>query len=184
MPFRLSRLRWSPLAVPALLLPLLAACGPERNAFAPPCPSAHLVPALADVTAYKGAGPAHDLTDLVYQARVTNVQGKCQFGDSKSELAVTVAVVLAAQRGPSMQGRDFDIPLFIAVTEGADIRDKKVFPVHMTFPPNVDRVVVTSPDIAMSLPISAQKTGMAYDVIAGFQLTPDQLAANRQQSAR
>lgn len=179
MPFRLSRF-----AVPGLLLPLLAACGPDRNAFAPVCPGAHLVPALADVTTFAGDGPTHDLTDLIYQARVTNVQGKCQQGESKNDLAVTVAVVISVQRGPAMKGRDFDIPLFLAVTEGTDIRDKKVFPVHMTFPPNVDRVVVTSPDIAMTIPVTAEKTGMAYDVIAGFQLNQDQLAASRQQSRR
>jgi hypothetical protein len=79
-----------------------------------------------------------------------------------------------------MQGRDAEVPVFIAVTEGETVRDKKVFPLHLTFPPNVDRLTITSPDIDMDLPVSAEKSGAAYSIIAGFQLTPDELAANRQ----
>ena len=47
-----SRLRSAVrLSVPALLLPLFG-CGPGRNEFAPLCPTARLVPALADLTRY------------------------------------------------------------------------------------------------------------------------------------
>ena len=65
------------------------------------------------------------------------------------------------------------------VTEGDSIRDKKVFPVHVVFPPNVDRLAMNSGDIDLGLPISSEKSGNAYAVIAGFQLTPDELATNR-----
>ena len=78
-----------------------------------------------------------------------------------------------------MQGREADVPVFLAVTEGDTIRDKKVFPVHVVFPPNVDRLAMNSGDIDLGLPVSPQKSGNAYAVIAGFQLTPDELATNR-----
>ena len=134
-----SRLRlFLRFGAPALLLPLVA-CGPARNAFAPLCPKAQLIPALADLTRYAGPGPTHDLTDLVLQARVVAVQGSCKNGDDKSILPATVKVTLTIQRGPAMQGREADVPVFLAVTEGETVRDKKLFPVHITFPPNVDR---------------------------------------------
>ena len=78
-----------------------------------------------------------------------------------------------------MQGRDADVPVFLAVTEGDTVRDKKVFQLHLSFPPNVDRLTITSPDIDLDLPVSSEKSGAAYSVISGFQLTPDELAANR-----
>jgi len=59
------------------------------------------------------------------------------------------------------------------------VRDKQVFPVHIVFPSNVDKLTVTSPDIGLGLPVTREKTGAAYGVIAGFQLTPDELTANR-----
>jgi hypothetical protein len=171
-----SRLRF---CLPALLLPLFG-CGPGRNDFAPLCPTARLIPALADVTRYAGPGPAHDLTDLILQARVTAVNGKCKAGDDKSILPATVDVTISIQRGPAMQGREADIPVFLAVTEGDSIRDKKVFPVHIVFPPNVDRLAMNSGEIDLSLPVSSDKSGNAYGIIAGFQLTPEELNANRQ----
>jgi hypothetical protein len=166
------------LCVPALVLPLFG-CGPAPNTFAPQCPVARLVPALADLTRYAGPGPAHDLTDLVLQARVTAVNGKCQAGDDQSILPASVQVSISVQRGPAMQGREADVPVFLAVTEGETVRDKQVFPVHVVFPPNVDRLTLNSANIDLNLPVSEKKTGAAYGVIAGFQLTPDELAANR-----
>jgi hypothetical protein len=71
------------------------------------------------------------------------------------------------------------VPVFLAVTQGDTVRDRKVFQVHIMFPPNVDRLTITSPDIDMDLPLSATVSGASYGVIAGFQLTPDELTANR-----
>ena len=63
--------------------------------------------------------------------------------------------------------------MFLAVTVfGTILRDKKVFPLHVTFPPNIDTARAASPEIDMEMPVSPQKTGAAYGVIAGFQLTP------------
>ncbi len=178
-----SRVR-SAVSVAALLLPLLAmlpltGCGPSRNAFAPVCPTARLIPELADMTRYAGPGPAHDLTDLVIQARVTAVNGKCTASDDPGVLPATVQVSIAVQRGPAMRGREADVPVFLAVTEGQTVRDKKLFPVHITFPPNVDRLTATSADIDLDLPVSPDKSGASYGIIAGFQLSPEELAVNR-----
>jgi hypothetical protein len=164
---------------PVLALTLFG-CGPDRNAFAPLCPTPRLIPALADVTRYGGPGPTHDVTDLILQARVVGVNGSCEAGDDKTQLPAKVKVSITIQRGPAMQGREADIPVFLAVTEGDTVRDKKVFPLHLSFPPNVDRLTITSPEVDMDLPVSPEKSGAAYSIIAGFQLTPDELAANRQ----
>lgn len=166
------------LCLPVLLLPLFG-CGPARNQFAPLCPTPRLIPALADVTRYGGPGPTHDVTDLILQARIIGVNGSCSAGDDPSKLPAKVTVSISILRGPAMQGRDADVPVFLAVTEGDTVRDKKVFQLHLSFPPNVDRLTITSPDIDLDLPVSSEKSGAAYSVISGFQLTPDELAANR-----
>ncbi len=167
---------------PVLLLPLFG-CGPDRNEFAPICPSADLVPALADLTRYAGPGPGHDVTDLVFQAQVIAVNGSCSAGKDKSILPAKVQITLVVQRGPAMQGRDADVQvLFLAVTEGTGahkiVRDKQILPLHLTFPPNVDRLTVTRGEIELDLPVSPDKTGASYGVISGFQLSPDELKAN------
>ncbi len=160
----------------------LSGCSESQNPFAPACPTARLVPALANLVRNDGPGPTHDLTDLVLQAQVVAVNGKCQAGDDKAILPASVQVTLSVQRGPAMHGREADVPVFLAVTEGETVRDKKVFQVHLNFPPNVDRLTITSPDIDLSLPVANGKTGASYGVIAGFQLSADELAASRRAS--
>ena len=110
----------SPAFSPSPLCVLVAAlfgCGPGRNTFAPECPTARLIPALADVTRYAGPGPAHDVTDLILQARVIAVNGSCRPATT-SGAAGQGAGHPSVQRGPAMQGREADVPVFLAVTEG------------------------------------------------------------------
>jgi hypothetical protein len=164
--------------LPALLL-ALSGCGPGRNEFAPVCPSARLVPELADVTRYAGDGKARDLTDMVIQARIVTLGGECHAGDEKSLLPATVHIGMTVLRGPAMIGREADLAVFLAVAEGDTVRDKRVFPVRVVFPPNVDRLTMSSPDITLNMPVSATRTGASYGIIAGFQLSPEELAANR-----
>lgn len=170
-----------PLLTSLFVLPvLLSGCGPGRNEFAPVCPKAELVPELADVTRYAGGGTSHDLTDLIVQGRVVSIQGSCKAGSDKDILAATVQIGITLQRGPAMRGREADIPVFLAVTDSGAVRDKQIFPLHVVFPPNVDRLTMSSPDIDLALPVTRNKTGTAYGIIAGFQLSQSELAANRQ----
>jgi hypothetical protein len=178
----------------ALLAPLLAVAipgcgkgdmfGPGRNAFAPQCPAPRLIPSLADLTRYAGAGPGHDFSDLVIQGRVIAVNGSCSASDNPDILPAVVRISIALQRGPAMKGRDADIPVFLAVTQGDDVRDKQIFSVHVSFPPNVDRLTMSSPDITLNLPVTKDMSGASYGLIAGFQLTPDELSANRHANGR
>jgi hypothetical protein len=167
-----------------LLLPLVSACGPARNEFAPPCPIPVLVRDLSDLTRYREGATGRDITDVALQGRIESINGACQPGDKASELTTVVTVSATFVRGPAMAGRSAQAPIFIAVTDGGEVVDKQVYAVQMNFPPNVDRVPVTSPEITLTLPISPAKSGAAYGVIAGFQLTPAELSANRGQPAR
>jgi hypothetical protein len=179
MPLGLPRV--TGLCLPLVLLPLFG-CGPERNAFAPQCPSAKLEPVLADLNRYAGPGPTHDVTDLIVQARLMKIAGSCTSGDDKSMIPAKVVVSFSVQRGPAMHGREADVPVFLAVTEGRNVLTEQAYPVHVVFPPNVDRLTMSSPEIDIDFPVSPSKTAAAYTVIAGFQLSPDELAANRHAS--
>ena len=158
-----------------MALPLFG-CGPGRNEFAPACPRAVLVPALSDLTRFNGAG--RDLTDMMLQARIVQVNGQCSPG-SAGTLAASVSISIAIQRGPGMKGREADVPVFVAVSRGDDVLDKQMLPVRVVFPPNVDRVTLTSKPIDLSLPVNDGVNGPSYRVIAGFQLSSEEMEINR-----
>ena len=176
---RLPGSRWVVCAtLTASLLPLLAACGPARNEFAPVCPNQAILGDASNINLYRPSatqGPARDLTDLVVSGRIVSIHGTCKPGDNNRQLAVAVAVNVELTRGPAMQGNGVTVPVFVAVTEGDTVLDKRGYLMHATFPSNVDRVTMTPGELDLTLPVSASKSGAAYTLLAGFQLTPDQL---------
>jgi hypothetical protein len=161
------------------LVPLLTDCGPARDKFAPPCPRPAFLGDAANIDLYRSAGARRDLTDLVLHGRVVGLNGSCQQGDGKNELATTAVMTVELTRGPAMQGREADVPVFLAVTDGDTILDKRIYPLHVVFPPNVDRLVLRSEEQSLVLPVSPGRSGAAYTILIGFQLTPDELEQNR-----
>jgi hypothetical protein len=175
----LKTLRRSSCAVIFVAL-ALSGCGPQRGEFAPACPTPILERTLADVAQYRPGSNGRDLTDLVLQGRIVSVNGACKLADRKgSELLVSVQVGMQMTRGPAMQGRSADIPVFIAVTDGQTILDKQTYVVRADFPSNIEMVGLTGGPIDLKLPITLSKSGAAYQVRVGFQLTDEELEANR-----
>jgi hypothetical protein len=76
-----------------------------------------------------------------------------------------------------MPGRETDVPVFVAVTDGNKILDKYVYLMHAVFPSNVDRVTLTPGDTRIVLPVTTARSGAAYTIVVGFQLPPNQLQA-------
>jgi hypothetical protein len=176
----------------ATLLTVLAGCaGPVTTTFPPDCPHAGVLADAADLTRYRaigqqagGTGTAgHDLTDMVLDGQITGVAGACSRA-SRRELDVTVAVSMRLTRGPAARGAVGDVPFFVAVTENGQVLDKQIYHVAPGFTANTDTVRLTSDTVSLNLPISPDKPGSAYDLVVGFQLTPDEVALNRRRGPR
>jgi hypothetical protein len=163
-----------------LLAGLVASCAPGRDEFPPVCPNPLLPAVTGEVSAYRPGATGEHLTDLLYSGRMMGIQGQCKLDpDNRYRLDTTVNFAIEVTRGPALQGRQADVPVYLALTEGNQILDKRVIVLGGVFPPNVDRINMTTGDLEMLLPISATKSGAAYSVLAGFQLTPEQWEAAR-----
>lgn len=167
-----------------LLVGTLAGCAPGRDEFPPVCPRPTLPALTGDISVYRPGSTGAHLTDLVVQGRMMGIQGQCKLASDKHRLDTIVQFSIELTRGPALQSRGVGVPVYLAVTEGTDILDKRVFLLNGTFPPNVDTITLTTGELEMLLPISAAKSGAAYAVLAGFQLTPEQAAAAEAKEAR
>jgi len=183
MPARLPNLRSALRAVLLATLPLLLTnCGPERNKFAPQCPSSVILGDAADLTVYRASGmpgAGRDLTDLVLHGRIIGMQGTCKEGDTKDQVAVAVSVGVELTRGPAMVGQETEVPIFLAVTEGDTILDRRTYLMRVAFPSNVDRITLSPGEMNLTLPVTTTKSAAVYTVVAGFQLSPEQMMENR-----
>ena len=158
---------------------LLASCGPEDpNAFAPECVPVGILAQAADMTTY--AGPSHDLATLVTQASIVAVNGTCSNADRGHGLHTEANVTITVLRGPAATAHDVTVPYFVAVLHGGQIVAKHELRIEAHFPPNVDRLALKSDPLLLDLPISRRMSSDAYRLEVGLQLTPDQLAYNRE----
>jgi hypothetical protein len=172
-------LRATALAMSALAL---VSCGPGKGQFAPACPVPGLVRPLAELTRYRGA--TTDLRELVVRGRVVDITGNCEPGDDANSVVATVKFVADVARGPAMQGNSIALPVFVAVTDAGTIYDKTVFWLPVEFAENVDAARATSKEVRLEIPVTPQKSAAAYGIVAGFQLTPQEIAVWRRDHPR
>ena len=98
--------------------------------------------------------------------------------------AQPVQVGIELTRGPAAPGRRVEFAYFVAVLDGDAILDKQVFPLRAEFPANADRLRFAGDEVELRLPVRENKTAAAYRIEVGFQLTPEELAANRSRGRR
>jgi hypothetical protein len=152
----------------------LASCGPGKGEFAPACPVPGLVKPLAELSRYRGTST--DVRELVVRARIVDITGNCEPGDNNKSVVTTAQVVVDAARGPAMQGDAIALPVFVAVTDAGAIYDKTLFWLPVEFAPNVDTARATGKEVRMEIPVTPAKSAAAFGIVAGFQLTPEEMA--------
>ena len=170
----------------ALVLATLALAGcdgsDDPNRFPPACPASSILADAADITRTDGRG--QDITDTVMDGRITGLQGTCRDSPDRKALDATIRVGMDVGRGPAATGRTEKVPYFVAVERDGRILDKQVMTLDVAFPANTDRVHVEGEAIPLRFPLSKGVTGAAYRILIGFQLTPEQLSANRARGPR
>ncbi len=144
----------------------------------PPCPRASVLGDAARLVRFQ-AGEGRDLTDVEHEAEIAVVGLACDYDDDEVVNEVTIQV--AAIRGPAARGSETEMSYFVAYIHGErGIQEKAVFTSAITFKEGRRRGGVQE-EVEVVIPITAKAQGPEYEIIAGFQLTPEQLAYNRSQ---
>lgn len=174
----------------ALALPvLLAACGgggtPPPSGAAP-CPRIAILADGADLTRFR-PGAARDLTALTLDARIAGFDASCDYaGRDRDALEVRLTPRFEAERGPAAEGRSADLPWFAALSDSGDTRlfARQAEVTRVTFPPNVQRAGATGRPVRVTVPLGEGRRAADYILRLSFQLTPEELALNRQRGPR
>lgn len=145
------------------------------------------VSALADsvvMTKFR-PGPGRDITDVELRAEMTSYHGYCHYDAEANQMRVTLQVGIDAERRPALVGRNTNIGYYIAIPAFyPDPKAKQVLPVALEFDSDSNRLHVTDDEVEISIPMTDMKDLPKYEIFVGLQLTPDELAFNRQQKAQ
>jgi hypothetical protein len=173
------------------VLPLMAACsgnggkGQEASAAGDTpelaCPKVTIPDETREVTQFRSGG-AHDMTDVVSRAAVLQYDGGCEYGDKA--VTVNLNLLLGAERGPAARDAQGAYQYFVAITDPAGrIIGKQQFDTTIGFSPNVGKGTSVE-ELVQQIPLAQGSSAAGYGILVGFQLTPEQLAFNRDPKKR
>lgn len=162
----------------ALACLTVAGCQGDPNETAMQCPKPYLLPDASAFTHYDGHGT--DISNLVLSARLTDVQGACVGTMGKKQESAQAHVVMVLTRGPAAKSSVADIPYSVGVMRAGEVLDEHSYVQHVVFPSNVDTVEATGQDVSFVLPTGKGVSGPSYHLYFWLDLTPEEVAANRQ----
>ena len=161
-----------------IALPLmLAACGGDKSARI--CPQVAAVRDLAQVVDF-GRDDTPGFSRLVAAGKIGSIEGDCAF--RRTSIDVDAELHLTARRGPGLGGDRVEFPYFVAVVGPGDtpVSKQSLTAVFRFGAQDVEAESVEK--IHIVIPTSGQSDA-DWRVLAGFQLSPEQLAYNRNETA-
>ena len=141
-----------------------------------PCPVAFALYEASRLVEFKGS---ESFNNVGFTAEINKVRSLCRYyGDSPIHADLTMDISFG--RGPAASGRTATYEYFVAVTrKDIEVINKKTFPITVTFPEGVDVVEVTETIADIVIPRASENTsGANFEIIVGFELTPEQIAFN------
>jgi hypothetical protein len=172
MRFRLSHLALAG----ALLLPLLG-CSTKIVI----CPVPAILADTQSVTFFR-PGTAPDMANELYTVSLVDAQGDCTYNASQNLVKASLDLTFRATRAPQAQAATYSVPYFVAVTENAKIYNKRILYLKFTFAPGASTATINQSPNDFQLHASNGKLPWNYEEMAGFQMTPDQIAYARNRS--
>ena len=159
----------------------LGGCGMFNRRPVPPCPPVLVVGDANTLTVYR-EGPGRDVTDVMFNARIADFQGGCEWNRARTEVDIELRVLFDVERGPANRDRKAQYRYFVAIPAFHPAPEgKQIFGSEVTFPENVSRMRLGD-TVRLSIPIPTSKRPDEYPVYIGFQLTPEKVEQNRRRS--
>ena len=143
-----------------------------------PCP---YVKTLYDAARYVELRGAREAVDAVgYTGEIEDLHSGCQYRGA-DPIKVGLQVLFEFGRGPAAEGSSKEYTYWVAVTDrNYAVLDKQYFTVKASFPHGVDRVTMTDNIDGIVIPRANSKvSGGNFEVLVGFDVTPEMVAFNQ-----
>ncbi len=161
------------LSLAALSIPLLAGCQSAKEAAM--CPAINVLANTASLTAFK-SGMQGDPSGEIYTVEMVGAKLHCSFDKDEGTTDSDVEVAFRARRAPNGDTSDHVVPYFIAsVLDGTTVLDKHIYATTFSFQPGEATTTFTAEVPSTVIHFANGKKPYQYGVLAGLQLTREQL---------
>lgn len=148
----------------------------ERNAG--PCPRAFALYDAARIVEFRGG--EQNFASVGFTGEIAKVESLCRYVGT-NPITGDVDITFNLGRGPAADGQsDAVYQYWVAVTrKNIAVIEKQTFPLSVTFPAGVDRISITETVDEFVIPrVSDTTSGENFEIIVGFEVTPEQRAFN------
>jgi hypothetical protein len=158
--------------------PLERLFGANAEPNAGPCP---LLGVLYDSSRLvEFTSPEERFANVAYTAEMRGVRGLCRYTGT-NPIEMNLQIDMAFGKGPAARGDSRTYRYWVAVTRSnlAPV-EKQYFDVKVDFPGNADRMAGSEVIQKIVIPRANDTiSGANFEILVGFELTPEQLAFNR-----
>ena len=178
------------LTLPLLLIPLagcetLGLTSPSPPDFAqemgPICPSTGVLSDAVTVTKLKPGtqAAAPSPANVAFAAEMSQAKLDCNYDRGQNKLSVDLSFAIKATRGPAAMGPDPQLDFFVAVVDADNnVISKSVYHGKPDMAGRATNIYTQNVD-NFPVPLGMDKRPYDYELLTGFQLSPDELAYNR-----
>jgi len=143
-----------------------------------PCP---FVKTLYDAGRYVEFKDGREASANVgYSGEIQSISAACEYKDTQP-IKVRMEILFQLGKGPQAQGSSKTYRYWVAVTHrNQEVLAKQYFDLPVTFPADHERVYATETIDQITIPRAAITTsGSNFEVLVGFDVTPEMAAFNR-----
>ncbi len=164
------------LVFPALSLALLlSGCANSESVL---CPSAAVLRDTATLTVFRAGAPL-DPSGEAFTATIAGVTSSCHYNRGAPAVPVEMGFTVRAVRAPSADSGTYQVPYYLAVTQGERILSKKNFTLEVRFAPGSAVFSRTINLDTTTIDLEEGHPATDYQLLVGFQLTEGDRAYNQ-----
>ena len=160
----------------ALVLPLLG-CAQKITV----CPIPAILVDTSTITIFR-PGTTPDLANELYSVRLISAEADCVYNNSTSIVRASMDLTFKATRAPSSEGATYTVPYFVAVHEGNKIFAKRTYNLRFSFAPGAATATIKQAPEQTRILIQNGKLPWNYQLLSGFQMTPEQIEYNQKKA--
>jgi hypothetical protein len=139
------------------------------------CPVAAILADTQSVTVFR-PGTTPDPANELFTISLVNSETDCTYNTKDALVTASLELTFRATRTPTNERVSYSVPYFVAIHEGARIYAKRLYTLKFSFAPGAATAIIKQSPGDVRVQVANGKLPWNYQQLAGFQMTPAQIA--------